>query len=54
MSLDDLTVFLDEAAYVRVREKIEDNFGKTTERHSSVSHDDWPIDEDGVRQHLVD
>jgi hypothetical protein len=41
-SLDDLAVFLEEAAYVRVWQKIEDDFGRTIERHSFVSHDDWP------------
>lgn len=52
-SVDDLAVFLDETAYVRVQQKVENCLGRTAECHSLVRHDDRPIDEDRMRHHLV-
>ena len=51
---DHLAVFLHEAPDLRIRREVQDGFGRTAQPHALRCHHDRTVDEDRVREHLVD
>ena len=50
---DEFAVFLGKRSLLRQRQNIENRFRRAAELHPPGRHDDRPIDENGVREHVI-